>query len=444
MVKVSVIMPVYNAEKYLRTAMDSLLKQTLKEIEIICVDDGSTDSSYDILLEYMQKDPRIIILRERNSYAGTARNYGMTVATGEYLSFLDADDYFKPEMLEEAYACAKKEAADVVVFGGKYFKENIENSYHVAALLREDILPLGDGFYKEELFDVLMHFTIGCPWNKLFRRKYIEETGIKFQPFKRVNDVYFVETAIALSKRVGLVRKALIYYRTDNQQSLQGTKRENPLQFFQVFSDIRICLEKNGLYKKIEKSYINLFAAECIYTLEQISDEEGFLLVYNKLKNDVLGSIGIKDIAEEDFYRKEDYRKCMAIRNCTPIEYLMKKKPDDTAEKNYVFPYEYVKKGSRIILYAAGRVGTDFYSQLKKTGYCSVLAWVDKSVRGKKLDGSDIEIRPADGVDYDLCDLIVLAVEDRNLANRIRKYLNSTWNVPDEKIIWCDPVYRIG
>lgn len=443
MVKVSVIMPVYNAEKYLRTAIDSLLKQTLKEIEIICVDDGSTDSSYNILLEYMQKDPRIIILCEKNSFAGTARNYGMTVATGEYLSFLDADDYFKPEMLEKAYACAGKETADVVVFGGRYFKGSIDNSYHVSALLREDILPWGDGFYKEELFDVLLHFTIGCPWNKLFRRKYIEEIGIKFQPFKRVNDVYFVETAIALSKRIGLVREDIIYYRTNNEQSLQGTKNENPLQFLQVFSDIKTCLDKNGIYKKVEKSYINLFVAECIYTLEQISNEEGFLRVYNKLKDDVLGSIGIENIAEEDFYRKKDYRKCMAIRNYSPIEYLMKKKTDYNIDKNYVFPYEYVTAGSKIILYTAGRVGTNFYCQLKKTGYCSVLAWVDKSVRRKKLDGADIEIWPIDSVNYNFCDLIVLAVEDENLANKIRKYLNDILNVSDRKIIWRDPVYRI-
>ena len=104
-IAVSVIMPVYNSEKYLRVALDSLINSTLKNIEIICVDDGSTDSSFDILKEYKQKDNRFILLRQKNSYAGVARNYGMSVAKGKYLSFLDSDDYFKTTMLEEAYLC---------------------------------------------------------------------------------------------------------------------------------------------------------------------------------------------------------------------------------------------------------------------------------------------------------------------------------------------------
>ena len=112
MVKVSVIIPVYNVEPYLKQCMDSVVGQTLKDIEIICVDDGSTDGSLDILKEYATEDSRIQIIEQKNAGAGAARNNGMRHATGKYLSFLDSDDFFEPRMLEKAYDLAEKDQAD--------------------------------------------------------------------------------------------------------------------------------------------------------------------------------------------------------------------------------------------------------------------------------------------------------------------------------------------
>ena len=113
MVKVSVIIPVYNVEPYLKQCMDSVVGQTLKDIEIICVDDGSTDGSLDILREYAAEDNRIQIIEQKNAGAGAARNNGMRHATGKYLSFLDSDDFFEPRMLEKAYDLAEKDQADL-------------------------------------------------------------------------------------------------------------------------------------------------------------------------------------------------------------------------------------------------------------------------------------------------------------------------------------------
>ena len=114
--KVSVILPVYNVEKYLKQCMDSIVNQTLKDIEIICVDDGSTDASLSILKEYEKEDDRVKVICQQNAGAGAARNNGLSIATGEYLSFLDSDDFFSLDMLEKSYAEAKKEDADLIVF----------------------------------------------------------------------------------------------------------------------------------------------------------------------------------------------------------------------------------------------------------------------------------------------------------------------------------------
>ena len=106
--KVSVILPVYNVSDYLRQCMDSIVGQTLKDIEIICVDDGSTDDSLAILKEYEAKDQRVKVIQQANAGAGAARNKGLEIATGEYLSFLDSDDFFEPDMLEKAIPKRKK------------------------------------------------------------------------------------------------------------------------------------------------------------------------------------------------------------------------------------------------------------------------------------------------------------------------------------------------
>jgi len=113
---ISVVLPVYNAERFLRQCLDSIINQTLRNIEIICVDDGSTDGSLAILREYAARDARVIIVTQENKGAGAARNKGIEVARGEYLSFLDSDDFFELSMLEKAHAKVVKDNADIVVW----------------------------------------------------------------------------------------------------------------------------------------------------------------------------------------------------------------------------------------------------------------------------------------------------------------------------------------
>ena len=121
--KISIIIPVYNAEKYLYECLDSLVNQTMKNTEIICIDDGSTDNSYEILCEYATKDNRFIILQQENKGAGAARNKGMEIAKGEFLAFLDADDFFEHDMLEITLNKIEKTQADFVIFNSNQFDD---------------------------------------------------------------------------------------------------------------------------------------------------------------------------------------------------------------------------------------------------------------------------------------------------------------------------------
>ena len=126
---ISVIIPIYNSEKYLSECLNSVVNQTLHDIEIICVNDGSTDSSLEILEDYQSKDKRIKIINQEHNNAGSARNKGLEIARGEYLSFLDSDDYFDLNMLKEMYLTAKSDnKIEIVIAKSKQFEDN-NNSF---------------------------------------------------------------------------------------------------------------------------------------------------------------------------------------------------------------------------------------------------------------------------------------------------------------------------
>jgi glycosyltransferase involved in cell wall biosynthesis len=435
--KVSVIMPVYNAEAYLNECMESVLNQSLKEIEVICVDDGSTDRSVAILEEYRKQDSRLIILRQKNLYAGTARNNGMKIARGKYLSFLDADDIFESDMLEESYKQAEKVNADIVVFGGRCFEKDISKAYDYPALLRTDMLPDNEVFEPDENFEYLFNFTTPSPWNKLYRRSFIEDNQLSFQECKRVNDAYFVKVSLAMAKRIGIVNKNFIYYRTNNSLSLQGSLNESPLQFYWVLSDIKDKLLSISKFKANEKSFRRFSLSFCIYNLERLTDEKAFVELYNALREYIFEQLGIKGTSTDDYYNKYAYNQYMKIMSYSPTAYLLDNCLNlrKNGGKEYLFPFGEVRQGSRIILYAAGNVGKKYYRQIQKTKYCNIVAWVDKSIRLAE----NTDIKSPDEIDLDDCDYLVIAVDKESLAKEIKEKLITDYKVDPAKIIWNRP-----
>ena len=189
-IKVSVIIPVYNGELYLGQCLDSVCNQTLKEIEIICVDDGSTDSSVSILEKYKEKDDRIQILRQENMFAGAARNTGKKVAKGEYLIFWDCDDFFELNALEEMYNQCKTMDADICVCGGNHYYENRNTLSYFAGYLTETRVPESNLFNRKTNEDYILNFTNEAAWNKMYRRAFIEKEKLDFQCVRNGNDVY--------------------------------------------------------------------------------------------------------------------------------------------------------------------------------------------------------------------------------------------------------------
>ena len=180
MTKVSVIIPVYNAEKYLEECLDSLLRQTFTDMEIICVDDGSTDSSAEILKRFQEKDRRIRVLFQENQYAGIARNNGMKIAQGEYLLFLDADDFFEDTLLEKIYSQGKKMGADIVLFGAKQYNEKTGCVSPASWYLKKDAVPEENPFSRKTQDTDIFAITTPAPWTKLFRKEFVDSNRTFF------------------------------------------------------------------------------------------------------------------------------------------------------------------------------------------------------------------------------------------------------------------------
>lgn len=300
MVKVSVIITVYNGEMYLRQCLDSVCRQTLKEIEIICVDDGSTDSSYEILEEYRAKDDRFQLYRQQNLYAGVARNTGKSHATGEYMIFWDCDDFFEENALELMYNRAVETQADVCVCGANQYFEETGMIFLNVAYMNEKKIPLEQVFNRETNEAYILNFTNEAAWNKMVRRAFIEEQDISFQPVRNGNDVYFTVNALCLAQRVTGIPDPLINYRKNQKQSLVGTLSKSPLTPFQAWMDAAANLEAKGALP--EQSYVNKVIASMVYLLRNIRQREAFLSTVSFLQEEGLSRLHIRERDSSYYY----------------------------------------------------------------------------------------------------------------------------------------------
>lgn len=273
-IKVSVIVPIYNAYNYLRPALDSILDQTLSELEVICIDDGSIDSSLEILKEYQERDERVRIVTETNAGPAHARNNGIRRARGEYIAFVDADDFLEPTFLEELYGVAKKSELDVAISCYDVYNSSSAKFECSGSADNADIFTPGRVTSKNEYPDQILSSTVGSAWNKLFRRKFIEEKGLTFLTDVRIyEDVYFVVTAMSLAERIGKVHKVLLHHRIHSEQSLTKMFRKCYAQVPAVFLKIKEFLIHHGMYAPLSRSYINLSAAQCYKVFNLLSPE---------------------------------------------------------------------------------------------------------------------------------------------------------------------------
>jgi len=311
-IKVSVIIPVYNAEKYLRACLESVVNQTLSDREVICIDDGSYDRSRVILREY-EEDHGITVLCQKNSGVGAARNKGMALASGEYLSFLDADDFFFPELLETLYRTCLDNEAELAIVGSRGFDNERKVFFDMPWAIRKKALPDKNPFSWTDIPDRIFNICSCWAWDKLFQRAFLEANQISFQDIHSAEDLIFVMSALVKANRIAIDETILINYRTNLKDSLSASGNKTWHDFFHALFALKVRLEANGIYQTVRQSYVNWalgFSLYYVSTLRGKKREQAILF---------LNSCGFEllDIEGQDetfFYSPDDYRNYKNMR----------------------------------------------------------------------------------------------------------------------------------
>ena len=257
--QVSVIMPVYNAEKYLKQAVESVLNQTLTDVELIAIDDGSTDKSFSILEKYAKKDPRVVILKQKNAGPGLARNKGIAKAKGEYISFLDSDDFFELDMLEKMYKKAKRQQLDIIFCRFWLYNNRTKTDEPVNFDVHIPLLPYEDVFSADSCPDVILNICITAVWSSLYRRQFIFDNRLAFSNATRVEDNLFAQCSMAMAKRISFLNEHLIHYRRFFNTSLTDKVETFWKNSFIVHNEVQQYLKEHNKYDAVKSSFMKHF-----------------------------------------------------------------------------------------------------------------------------------------------------------------------------------------
>ena len=303
---VSVIIPVYKAEEFIRKCVGSVMAQTLQDIEIICVDDGSPDNSLAILKELAVEDDRVKVISQPNGGAGAARNNGLRHATGEYLSFLDADDFFEPNMLEEAYRCAEAHRADFVVFNSDQYHMDKDAFVEVPWVLRTKDIPPYMPFGYRQLTDNVFKTFVGWAWDKLYRRSFVLEHDLWFQEQRTTNDMLFVFSALVVAKRIAIVDKVLAHQRRGGSESLSVTREKSWHCFRDALAALKQRLIDEDIFWELEQDYINYALHFSLWNLNTLA-EPTHQMLQDKLCSEWFAEFGIVGKPESYFHNRKEY-----------------------------------------------------------------------------------------------------------------------------------------
>lgn len=301
MAYVSVVIPVHNGEEHLRETLDSVRAQTFSDFEVICVDDGSTDSTPQILEDYCASDQRFSFSSIPNSGAGPSRNLGLERAAGKYLYFLDADDLLVPHALATAVGAADGFAADVVLFKYQRFDSATGK---VTKIVRPNELPTMtiDRAVDKSQETKLFELSSPAPWNKLFSRQFIVDLGIKFQDLPRVNDLFFGWSALAAATRIVLLDEVLIHYRSFQLDSLSLRQTKTPLAITDaLLATHRFLVEKGLFSKEVARSFVNEAISHFSVNLANIETETAYEALFKVGQEQLIPELKVFEFPPESF-----------------------------------------------------------------------------------------------------------------------------------------------
>lgn len=377
----SVIVPVYNSGKYIKQCVNSILNQTYSDLEIILIDDGSTDDSGEICDKYEKEDKRVRVIHQENCGCIKARLSGLQNSNGKYIGFVDSDDWIDVDLYQTLMSVAEEKNCDIVsmeytaVYGSR--KEKINDSVFF-------------GFYeKNKNLDTLLSGMMyeetekrrgvqPSLWSKVIKRELLIDAYDKVdEKITMGEDAIIFYPCCLNADRIFIMREYKYYYRIHNESMCRSMDVNTILKIYSFYQQMQKIIstykEKYHLQKQLKK-YVWTFVSS--YLQQVFNIQSGAL---------------------------------------------------------YLFPYSEIDKGKDIILYGAGSVGEAYYSQIEENHYCNIIAWADKAGTNKRSDIIYPEQIPC--FEYNK---IVIAVGDKNMAKEIMLELYML-GIEKEKILWHQP-----
>lgn len=454
--KISVIIPVYNSEKYLKECLESVINQSYQPFEVICIDDGSTDDSLRILKKYAEKNKDVVIKTKEHSNAGDARNIGIDYVTGDYCFFMDSDDVLERDAFGKAVESAEKFKSDMVIFGAYYFfDDHIDEKQIMDWMLNKELLQGVECIDTSNIADRLFDITACNPWNKLIKRDLIVHNSLRFQSVKRANDVYFTALAMGLSHSISFVYECLANYRR-HSESLQGTGGKGE-EHYKALLALKEGLDRHGLDVKYNRSF-------CVMALRHCTDN----VFYAKGKSlaEKIKSFSEKEKSLEfDKLREEDVDPDLYLRwkcikafdnSCEDVSemvealknYQESRRLDNTliSELRHEIDWRVEERkrikgcfldyqlypARKVVIYGAGKIGKKTYKKLSEGGKYTIIGWVDKNY--EKLENAEMRIRsPRELVDMEF-DKILIAIGDDVIVREVVEELVHNYNISMCKI----------
>ncbi len=307
---ISIIMPLYNAEKYLKESLISIQNQVFTDYELICINDASTDSTLEIVNEFKRRDKRIKVhSNTERSGAAISRNYGIHAACGKYLSFLDGDDIFDEMLLENAYRCAEATDADIVMFDAKHVPS--DSIYNKLKVVHSDefvnkYCKRVFSIQEDEPYEVMK--WLDAPWNKLYKSDLVKKNSIEFQNLPCFNDVCFVSLCIMTAQRVIFkdTPNIMVYVRDHFVPTRISFDRDPMCGYYAMFELCDQLLKRNRFDKLYEHYYVRLFYVLTVI-VSNTKNEQRRLEFYNFLKRE--GIRNIRSISESYYLDMNEHTR---------------------------------------------------------------------------------------------------------------------------------------
>lgn len=335
LVKISVVVPVYNVEDFLEECLESIVNQTFKDIEIICINDGSNDNSLEILNLYKEKDNRIKVFSQENGGHAVATNRGISLAKGEYLYLMDSDDILELSALEETYNYAKNKDVDFVIFQSinyvmdedRYYKSSIYSLEKVSRVVGDKI------FNYKDLGDLIFEIPV-TPWSKLYKTEFIKKSGAKFPEGLIFDDNIFFFEILFKAEKIAFYPKFLFTRRwyTSSSTTLGDERFLDSIDINNLIIDV---FKKNGVFEEYKEILFNRKVNLAYYRFRHLKKEYEKIF-FEKLHLDFNNNIVSKGLYEEYVYCLNDRNKVIlnaAINSLTSDEFKYKIKFWDSKEE---------------------------------------------------------------------------------------------------------------